>query len=150
MSSPRFLNPIALWPYLSVASKLFLLILAGVSVRIVYRLAQILVRLRHGTRRATSIAPTARDELRTVESQLTSARQLQFFVSYLFAFYFFLQIPDVFRMLGDGKFSLLGAIIQNLGVHFSYATDVCFVLLILHTLQWIVSGRVSAALRDLS
>jgi hypothetical protein len=144
-----FLNPAALWPSLSVASKFLFLILAGASVGIFCRLLFVLFRYRNAASRSNPITSTE-TEARTIDNQLTGARQLQFFVSYLFAFYFFFQLPDAFHTLSNSKSYPIGEILQRLGVQFAYATDVCFVLLILHTAQWIVSARLAAASRRLA
>jgi hypothetical protein len=143
------LNPSNYYRQLPTVPLLFSLVLLCVSMYCLVRLALILKRSQSEKRLLVSPnIDNATQTIRLVEHQLASFRQLLLFVFYLFAFTFFWGLPWAF-IVGEGKAPTIFPILSALAVYSAYATDVCLVFLTLHTLQWIVSWRVSALCRGL-
>jgi hypothetical protein len=142
------LNPSNYYRQLPTVPLLFLLLLIAATMCSLARFAQILVRSHLAKKHLVSQnIDGATETIHLVERQLASLRQLLLFAFYLFTFTFFWSLPWTF-VIGEGKPSMF-PILRALGVYSAYATDVCLVFLALHTLQWIVSWRVSALRRRL-
>jgi hypothetical protein len=63
---------------------------------------------------------------------------------YLFGLIFFLALPLVTRVLDDSRTSLDILILNDFVMYFAYASNVFFVFLLLHCVQWLVSSRLQA------
>jgi hypothetical protein len=139
------LNPRNLWPVLPHLTRLFILFLCVTSVYALIVLAHILFRLRSlKWPRSAETAKDLRSPLAAMNDRLNNLRQLLVFAFYLFSLCFLLQIPAAFSVLVDSNVPTLSIIFTQLGTYIAYATDVFFVFLLLHSLQWFVSSRVKA------
>jgi hypothetical protein len=109
-----------------------------------YRMVRTLIvilRLRGREAPATSSTSVDLARLRATERRLVSLSSLNLFAFYLFVLLFFVsQMPDAFTTYGLSRETGSSIIFRQLGVHFSYATDVVLLLLLLHSLRWIVSS----------
>ena len=77
-----------------------------------------------------------------LEARITNLRQVNGAMFFAFGALFFWSLPEGFHTLGDGNGWLLNQIIGTFAVHFVFAANVLFVLLLLHCVQWYVSRRV--------
>jgi hypothetical protein len=131
-------------------SKLYLLFLCAVSIYTLISLVRVLFRLRSLKRLASAESPAvgARLTLATLQHRTTNLRQLLLFAFYLFGFFFFLQIPTAFIVLGDSKSLPFSLFFTQLAAFFEYAADVFLLFLLLHTLQWFVTNCLQAFTRQ--
>jgi hypothetical protein len=140
------LDPRHLWPQLPTLARLCIFFLCTVSIYVLLSLVHIIVRIRSLRRLPPNEA--SQDVLQTplsvLQRRLANLRQLLLFMFYLFALCFLLQIPAAFVVFGDSRAFPLAMILSQLATHIEYATDVCFLFLLLHSLQWFVSVRVQA------
>jgi hypothetical protein len=82
--------------------------------------------------------------LAMLQARSTNVRQLVGATFYLFGFVFFLALPLATRILDDSKTPLGILILNNFLMYFAFAANVFFVFLVLHSVQWLVCGRVHA------
>lgn len=141
---PLNLDPRLIWrelPFIVKIDSLFLLLIAIYSL---YRLVHTLVithRLRSPAAPATSGRSIDLALIRATEGHLTSLSSLNLFAFYLFGLLFFVfQMPYAFTTFGDGTETGSSIILRQLCVQFTYAADVFLMLLMLHSLRWIVSS----------
>ena len=138
-------DPRILWPLLPGLSKVFLLLLCLVIVYTVYALSQILLRLFSLKKlQSSNDSVSTLKALAPLRRSATNIQQLILFTFFLFALIFFLQIPGAFLILGDHRGFPMGSILQGLVNFFGLAVDVLFVLVLLHSAQWLVSARISS------
>jgi len=64
---------------------------------------------------------------------------------FAFCALFFSALPGAFQTIALTRSSPLNEIIGALSLHFAFAANVFFVLLLLHCVQWLVSRRVLSA-----
>jgi hypothetical protein len=79
-----------------------------------------------------------------LQSRTEHLRQLLGAMSYLFAFIFFVSLRGAWMIVDNNRASTATLILNNLFFDFAFGANVCFVLLILHSVQWFVSSRVHA------
>ena len=138
--SPRFL-----WPYLPPLTKLFITFLSAVCIYSAYTFARILVGLAAGKGVSTAEKEYPSS---TFHGKLANLQSLLQFAFYLFGLCFFLQIPAAFVTAnGNSGWAVVRNIFQDLGIYIAYATDVFFVLLILHSIRWLMASVVDRAAR---
>jgi hypothetical protein len=131
---------------LSTLQRLFCLILSLVSAYSLLSATVILVRLRSLTNRSkVEDLSSIQRSLATLHAQSANLHQLIGAAFYLFGFIFFLTLPFAFITLGTSKVPGWTSIFQNLGFYFAFSSNVFFVFLVLHSVQWIVSSRVQAS-----
>jgi hypothetical protein len=138
--SPRFL-----WPYLPSLTKLFITFLCAVCTYSAYTFARILVGLAADKDGSTGKKgyPSS-----TIHRKLANLQNLLQFTFYLFGLCFLLQTPAAFVTAnGNSGVALIRNIFQDLGIYIAYATDVFFVLLILHSIRWLIASVVDRAAR---
>jgi hypothetical protein len=142
----RYLNldPRAIWPQLPLLVRVESLFLVLVAMYSLYRLVRTLlvtVRLRSREAPATSGMSVDLALVRATERRLVSLSSLNLFAFYLFGLLFFVsQMPDAFTTYGLSRETGFSIILRQLGVQFAYAADVFLLLLLLHSLRWIVSS----------
>lgn len=143
------LDPRHFWLQLPLLTKLFVYFLCAVFVYTLFSLARVLFRLRslRQVPRSENSNAALRMSFAYLHNRLSNLRSLLLFTFYLFALCFLLQIPGAFMVLEDSGRPLLTVILMQLAVYLEYITDVFFVFLLLHSLQWLVSARVQAFAR---
>jgi hypothetical protein len=90
-----------------------------------------------------------RRSLTDLEDRLRKLRQFIGAALIFFWFLFFLQLPHDIWVTESGRLSLGMAMLGTLSLELVFGANVFFVLLVLHSAQWFVSARVSAAQRHL-
>jgi hypothetical protein len=132
----------SIWIYLPPLPRLFLLILALVSVYTISSLAVIIGRLTSLTRRhrieGLRVSERPLDALLT---RIANLRQLITATFYLFGITFFIVLRSADKT-SDSAFPVSTLILENFFLYFAFATNVFFVLLVLHAAQWAVSSRI--------
>jgi len=136
------LNLRAFWTELLPLCKLYALYLGGVAIYTLFSLFRILVRLRSlKNQTATEDDENKYRILALLRDKHNHLCQLNFFSTLLFGLVFFLQIPENFRSLIDSSLTGWDFIFDSLVIYFAFAAGVFFVLIILHTTEWIVSAH---------
>lgn len=69
-------------------------------------------------------------------------RQIIAAMFFAFCVLFFWALPGAFNTLDQSRSLPLNSIIGGFRLHFAFAANVCFVLLLLHCVQWFVARRV--------
>jgi len=139
----EFYDPRRLWPALSFMLNFFTLFLCAVSLYTGYISISTLWRVPSLNLPSASekLQPTSQAALSVLQSRLSNLRQLLLFTFYLFAFCLLLQVPSAFNTLSNSKNLPIYEVLMNLGTLISYATDVTFIFLVLHCIQWSTSYR---------
>ena len=73
---------------------------------------------------------------------MTNLRQIIATMFFAFGALFFWALPEAFITLGHSQSLPLNEVIGAFGLHFAFAANVFFVLLLLHCVQWFVFTRV--------
>ena len=120
--------------------------LSLVSVYTLGSAAAILVRLRSLTHQpqVEDVSHLQRS-LAALYARSANMRQLIGASFYIFGFVFFLTLPFAFITLGASSTPGWMLIFENLSNYFAFTTNVFFVFLVLHSVQWFASGRVHAS-----
>lgn len=61
---------------------------------------------------------------------------------YLFGLVLFLGLQDAYRTIEDGPTPVSQLVVRNFQIHFAFAANVFFVLLVVHLLQWVIVKKV--------
>jgi hypothetical protein len=140
------LDPRVFWHQLPLLGKCYALFLGVAAIYIIISLSHMLLGVyslkkqpETGEHRNRSLV------LALLRKRAENLHQLIFFKVLLFGLTFFFQSPAAFLTFGDSKYPYWSQILQNLAVHFAFATDIFLVLLFLHSAQWFVSARLSSA-----
>jgi len=88
--------------------------------------------------------PPSKSAQAGLQNRLTNLRQLGFFTFFLFGLCFLQQLVWASTVFGDSNRLPYDIIMEQLGYTIEYATDVFFVFLVLHCIQWFVSVRLQA------
>jgi hypothetical protein len=135
----------SIWGDLPILPKLFFMILTLVSIYTLFSAVVIMVRLRAlANRRQVEDAASIQRSLAALQARLVNVRQLVGSTFYLFGFVFFLALPLATIILDNSRISLDTLILRNFLMYFAFASNVFFIFLVLHSVQWIVSSRVHA------
>lgn len=138
----------SIWPELGWRYRAFWLLLSTVSTYMLFSIAGIWLRLRSRRIQGEGESISSfRGSLVDLEHRLRNVRQSVGAACYLFGLFFFIQFPRDIWMTETGRLSLIMAILRTLSLNLAFGANVFFVLLVLHSAQWFVSARVSAALR---
>ena len=137
----------AIWHSLSGFNKIFFVLFCGVSVYTVYLSLHALFVL-HSLRKlqpSESLGLT-RFQVAALRKRLRNLRQLHLFALLFFAFCVFVQIPGTFHIFSIGDFDKypIHGVISTLAFLFTCDAVISFGFLLLHCLQWTVSGRVES------
>jgi hypothetical protein len=133
---------------LSPFARLFVLLLVLVCAYTVYFASVVLVRLRSIRKRHTlQNDASVRQSLALLNHRSVNLQQIVLGIFYLFGITFFTLIqsaywtPENHRPVGI-------MVLENFSVYFRFAAVIFLVFLVLHSVQWFVSGRIrTAALR---
>jgi hypothetical protein len=128
----------SIWPQLSALYKLYWLLLSIVSLYTLFSAVSIVRRFRISNHR-NELPESSRIRL---EARITNLRQVIAAMFFAFGALFFWALPGAFRTLDLSRSLGMNHIIGAFGVHFAFAANVFFVLLLLHCVQWFVSRRV--------
>jgi hypothetical protein len=128
----------SIWSQLSVLYKLYWLLLSFVSLYTLFSAAYIVRRFPISNHRNDS---AERSRIRP-EARITNLRQMIAAMSFAFGALFFWALPAAFNTLDHSRSLPMNSIIGAFRLHFAFAADVFFVLLLVHCVQWFVSRRV--------
>jgi hypothetical protein len=143
MSNPHYALW-SIWGELPILLQLFSLILSLVSIYTLFSAAVIVVRLRSLTnQRQIESVSSLQHSLTGLRARSANVRQLVSATFYLFGFIFFWILPFAVRT-ADSKRPLMTLILENFFLYFAFATNVFFIFLVLHSVQWFVASRVHA------
>jgi len=130
----------SIWSQLSTLYRLYWLLLSLVSFYSLISAASIVRRFPISNHRNAS-PESSRIRL---EARVTNLRQVIAAMFFAFGALFFWALPGAFHTLGLSRSLPLNEIIGAFWLHFAFAANVFFVLLLLHCVQWFVSRRVLA------
>jgi len=135
----------SIWPEIGILAKLCIIIPALVGFYILVSVIFILIRLRSLTtplqfeNPATLSHAVARLVIKS--NNLRNLLQASF---YLFGFTLFASFPWAFFTIENSKRPISMIVLNNLDAQFSVAANAFLIFLVLHCVQWFVSGRVRA------
>jgi hypothetical protein len=137
---PMFDPPYALWSIwkeLSLLQRVFLLILGTVSTHSLFAAIRTLLRLRSIRRLPSGNTASIQQSMAELQHVCANARQIIGATFYLFGLVLFSGMQTLGNTLGDGATSA-PRILGDLILHSAFATNVFFVFLVLHLVQWFV------------
>jgi len=145
MAEPNY--PIwSIWPQLAFVYRFYWLLLSLVGVYVLFSTAVIWARLRSRIAHAKGENnSSSRRSVTDLEDRLKNVRQFIGAALIFFWFLFFIQLPHDSWMTESDRLSLGMAMLGTLSLELAFGANVFFVLLVLHSAQWFVSARVSAA-----
>jgi hypothetical protein len=136
---------------LNTISLLFLLYLFAASVYTAFSLSRALLGLRALRKRKAPEAPGIRERcIADLSVRLLNLRQFHWFSVLLFVCSFALQQRSVFSFMGLNKIPESILIIQAINIDANYVLLVFIVFIVflnLHSLQWLVAGRLRSVAR---
>ena len=119
-------------------ARLFLLILAIVAIYLLFSATAILARLR------SIMSPSQSKDVAALHARSANLRQVILATFYLFGTVFFFGLRSALWTPDSNSTSVGMLILENFFVHFAFAANAFFIFLVLHSVQWFVSGRVRA------
>jgi hypothetical protein len=132
----------SIWIYLPLLPRLFLLILALVTVYTLTSSAVIMGRLRSLTRRhRVKDLPFSEGPLDALLARTANLHQPITATFYLFGIVFFFALRFA-ESTPESKVPVGTLILENFFLYFAFATNVFFVLFVLHSVLWAVSSRI--------
>jgi hypothetical protein len=135
----------SIWKYLPILPRLFFLILCVVGIYSLFSAGVTIVGLRvAATILQKENTASAERAVAALDKRCTNVRQLIGATFYLFGFVLFLGFQWAYITLDESRTPVGWLVLQNLEVYFAFAGNVFPVFLILHLVQWFVSGRVNA------
>jgi hypothetical protein len=135
----------SIWRYLPLTQKLFCLVLCVVGVYSLFSAIVVMGRLRSMTLRAQKEdVSSIRRSVAALHKRCIDLQQLIRATFYLFGLVLFLGLQWAYLVIALSKIPTTSIIVENFVVYFAFATNVFLVFLILHLIQWFVSGRVHA------
>jgi hypothetical protein len=132
----------SLWPQLSLLYRLFVLILAVVSIHTLFSATIIMKRLHDFSNPRKEISGSIQANLVPLHNRCANLRQILAATFYLFGFLFFIGLQRAPITLGDGPTFPMMEVLGSFVFHFVFAANIFLVFLVLHLVQWIVSSRV--------
>lgn len=134
----------SVWLALSFINKTFLLFFGAVFVYTLYFTLYALLFLRSLKKQRASENATSSTSGRFgfLRKRAANLGQLHLFTLYLFGVCISMQFPNAFKTLANSNVVPTSAITRQLTFLFYYDATIFLALLILHTLQWLVSARV--------
>ena len=141
----------SIWPWLSTLYRMFVLILAAVSIYSIVSATIVLKRMR-------ALKSPRKEELRAPIQQYVAAlrkrcanlRQILGATFFLFGFLLFIGLQNATITVGDGRGFPAFEILNNFVLQFVFAANVFVVFLVLHVIQWLTSSRLQAYAQALS
>lgn len=138
----------SIWGELPISPKLFFLVLCLVSIYTLISALVTMIRLLSNQLQAED-SPSLQRSLAALQGRSTNLHQLLGATFYLFGFVFFLALPFA-TITMDSKISVDILILRNFLMYCAFAANVFFIFLVLHSVQWFVSGRVQASVKRLN
>ena len=133
----------SIWRELSTLYRLFVLILAVVSIYSLSSATIVLKRIRAFTRpRNEEIPAFTQQHVAGLHSRCSNLRQILGATFYLFGLLFFVGLQNAPITVGDGRGFPAVEILNNFVFHFVFAANVFLVFLALHLVQWVTSSYV--------
>jgi hypothetical protein len=131
----------SIWTELPTTARLFVPILAVVAIYSLFSATAILVRLRSivNPSQSKDVAALQRS-VAVLHARSTNVRHLILATFYLFGIVFFFGLWSV-RWTPD---SSRASILDGFFAYFAFAVNAFFIFLVLHSVQWFVSGRLQA------
>jgi uncharacterized membrane protein YesL len=136
----------SIWLYLPPLPKLFFLALCVLGVYCLFSAAITMVRLRTIPRllhKKENVASVQR-ALAALRKRSTNLQNLIGAAFYLFGLVLFLGLQLAYSTLENSSTPLGLIVLQTFAMYFAFAANVFLVFLILHFVQWFVSGRMDA------
>jgi len=128
----------SIWTELPTLPRLFLLILAIVAIYSLFSATAILARLR------SIMNPSQSKDVVALQARSANLRQLILATFYLFGIVLFFGLRSALWTPDSNSTSVGILILENFFLHFTFAANAFFIFLVLHSVQWFVSGRVQA------
>lgn len=129
----------SIWSQLGSLYKLYWLLLSLVSFYFLFSAVSIVRYIRASNDRGV-LAGTSRIQ---VETRIVDLRQVISAMFFVFGALFFVALPTAFDTLALSKWPQI-EYVGNFRLHFAFAANVFFVLLLLHCVQWAISSRLNA------
>ena len=141
----------SIWPWLSTLYRMFVLILAAVSIYSIVSATIVLKRM-------WALKSPRKEELRVPIQQYVAALrkrcanlwQILGATFFLFGFLLFIGLQNATITVGDGRGFPAFEILNNFVFQFVFAANVFVVFLVLHVIQWLTSSRLQAYAQALS
>jgi hypothetical protein len=130
------------WYSLNHFTLIFLFALGLVCLYTLYFGAVVTMRLR--SLRKVQNDHSVQGALAQLNYRSANLRQMILAMLYFFGFTFFFQLQDAFYT-PDNNRPVGPMVLQNFSICFSFAAFISIVFLVLHSIQWFVSGRVQRA-----
>jgi hypothetical protein len=140
VSRPTFVWLI--WRYLSFSEVLFFLALCALGVYSLF-LAVAVVRFQNVAGDLNHMASVHKGRLR-LRKRVRNLQQATVAAFFLFGFVLSLCFQSAYTVLGDSPTPTGWIVLRNFYVHFAFAANAFFVLLVVHIIQWFVANRVNA------
>ena len=138
----------SLWPELSMLYRLFVLILAGVSIYILISATIIIQRLRGLANSHKENLDSIQPKLFPIYTRCANLKEAFAATVYLFGFLLFVGLQNAPITIGDGRGIPMIEILGGFMLHFIFAANVFLVFLVLHLVQWLVSSRLNSRAHD--
>jgi hypothetical protein len=141
----------SIWTQLGFLYKVFWLVLSLIGASMLIFTAGIWVRLRSRmAQREGKNLSSSRRSLADLDDRLKNVRQFVGAALYFFGLLFFIQLTQDIWVTEPGRLSFGITIRGILSLNFAFGANVFFVLVVLHSAQWLVSARILSAQRHLS
>jgi hypothetical protein len=134
----------SLWPELSTLYRLFVLILTGVSIYVLFSAVVIIKNLYFVTSAYEENLDTIQSKLIQLYARCANLKQTLAATFYLFGFLFFVGLQNAPIAIGERNGIPIIEILGNFVLHFIFAANVFLVFLVLHLVQWLVSSRLNS------
>jgi hypothetical protein len=131
-----------IWPYLAWSERLLCLVLCALGVYWLFLTVSIM--------RFQSIAgdlnqaASVQKRLVRIRKRMGNLQQATLATFYLFGFVLFECFQFAYRILENSTTPVGWIVVRNFQVHFAFAANVFFVLLIFQFIHWFVANRVNA------
>jgi hypothetical protein len=140
----------SIWIELPLLHKLFFIVLFVVGVYSLFSATKILAGVRSLMALGQSRdVPALQNEVAALYARSANLRHLITATFYLFGIVFFWGLRFTL-WTPDGKTSVSLLVLENFFLYFAFATNVFFIFLVLHSVQWFVSARLHTYARRLT
>jgi hypothetical protein len=136
----------SIWLYLPALQKLLFLALCALGIYCLFSAAITMARLRTLPKLLQKKEDSASIQ-RALAALRKRSNNLQHFIGaafYLFGLVLFVGLQLAYITIDNSKTPVGWIVLQNFVIYFAFAANVFLVFLILHFVQWFVSGRVDA------
>ena len=145
-TTSELLDPRFFWSQIPLVSKLYAAVLCAVAIYTLISSSRMMLRLNLLEQQHAAGTPQAISRIfNLLRKKSHNLQQLILFTALLFAIVFFIQIPWAFSSNVNSKTPAFIYVFQYLSTYFAFASDVCFLLLFIHSAQWFVSARILSA-----